>query len=133
MSASATSDDYSEPYWEALRQKRLMLPRCQECRFVALPAGPVCPNCLSSNLVWEPGSGKGSIVAFVEYHHSFDPAIKLPLPYNVALVRLEEGPTVITNIVGADFSELKNDMAVRAEFEELDKETTLLKFRLAGE
>lgn len=70
-------------------------------------------------------------MAFVEYHHAFDPSFKLAPPYNVALVQLEEGPCLITNIIVDDVSQVINEMPVLAEFEESQGDVTLLKFRPA--
>jgi len=123
--STTSSDPYSAPYWQGLRERKVLLPRCQDCGRATLPAGPCCPNCLSERLQWEAASGRGRVVAYAEYHHAFDPALADTLPYNVALVQLEEGPSLITNIVCDDISEITNDMPVRACFVDVGEETIL--------
>ena len=86
-------------YWQALAEGRLVFQRCRKCGHAWLPARTECTGCLSDEVGWEQASGRGRIVSWVIYHHAFNKAFRDRLPYNVAVVELEEGPRLITNIV----------------------------------
>jgi len=93
-------NEVNRPYWEALGQGRLTFQRCH-CGHAWLPARRECPQCLSDRIHWEQAGGKGKLVSWVVYHIAYNDAFKDRLPYNVAVVELDEGPRLITNIVDA--------------------------------
>ena len=121
--------DYAAPHEAALREGRIVMQRCDDCGVITYPAGPCCHACLSPALTWAEMSGRGTLWAYVIYHHAFHPAFADKLPYNVALVRLEEGPQMIAGITGASNDELRNGMALVARFEPQPDGSSLLKFR----
>jgi uncharacterized OB-fold protein len=88
------------PYWQALDEGHLVVARC-DCGHAFLPPRPLCPRCLQAAWRWERASGKGRLVSWVVYHTAYHPAYADRLPYNVALVELDEGPRLITNLVDA--------------------------------
>src|SRR4051812_19124125 len=88
--------DLTRPYWEALGDGKLMFLRC-ECGHAFLPARRECPSCLSDKLKWEQAAGGGKLISWVVYHIAYNEAFKDKLPYNVAVVELDEGPRLITN------------------------------------
>jgi uncharacterized OB-fold protein len=90
-------NETSRPYWDALREGHLVVQRCANGH-AWLPARKHCPACLSADVRWERASGRGRIVSWVVYHHAYHPAFEGRLPYNVALVQLDEGPRLLTNI-----------------------------------
>jgi hypothetical protein len=92
----------SQPYWDALKVGRLTFQRCRKCSHAWLPPRAECPGCLASEPEWTAASGKGRVISWVIYHHAYHEAFKEKLPYNVALVELDEGPRLITNIVNPD-------------------------------
>jgi uncharacterized OB-fold protein len=75
--------------------------RCRACGRAWLPAREACPECLSPAWDREVSSGSGRLVSWVVYHTAFDPSVADRLPYNVAVVELDEGPRLITNLVGS--------------------------------
>jgi len=89
----------SRPYWDSLRQGRLTFQRCRKCGHAWLPPRAECPECLAAEWDWADASGKGRVISWVVYHHAYHEAFHDRLPYNVALVELDEGPRLITNIV----------------------------------
>lgn len=89
----------TKPYWDALKEGRLVFTRCQSCGHGWLPARSECPRCLSDRWEWVPASGRGKVVSWVVYRHAYHEAFKSKLPYTVAVVELDEGPRLITNIV----------------------------------
>jgi uncharacterized OB-fold protein len=102
------------PYWRALEQGRLVFQRCGRCGNAWLPARTECPRCLAPEPHWEDASGRAKLVSWVVYHHGYHEYYAARLPYNVAVVELEEGPRLISNIV-ADVAALRIDMPLRLE------------------
>jgi uncharacterized OB-fold protein len=89
--------ELNRPYWDALREGRLMFQRCG-CGHAWLPARRECPSCLRPGAHWECASGRGTLLSWVVYHTAYHPAFAERLPYHVALVQLEEGPRLLTRI-----------------------------------
>lgn len=92
--------DLSRPYWDALKDNRLLIQKCV-CGNSWLPARTHCPNCLATDWKWVPSAGTGRLISWVVYHTSYHDAFKDRLPYNVALIELDEGPRLIANMVDA--------------------------------
>jgi uncharacterized OB-fold protein len=91
----------AEEYGRALEQGTLIFQHCDACGSVWLPPFESCPRCLSPEPGWRIASGRGQIISWVVYHHVYHDAFRDREPYNVALVELDEGPRMITNIVGS--------------------------------
>ena len=91
-------DSINRPFWEGLAEGKLLFQACR-CGHRWLPARAFCPACLKATWTWQAAIGRGRIRSGVVYHHAYHPAFKDRLPYNVALVELEEGPRLLTNIL----------------------------------
>lgn len=120
--------ELTRPYWEALAQGRLMFQRC-DCGHAWLPARGECPQCLSDKVHWENAAGTGKLISWVVYHMAYSDAFKDKLPYNVAVVELDEGPRLITNMLGPHEA-LACDAPVRLAVEVVDGQA-LARFALA--
>ncbi len=92
----------SEPYWQGLAEGELRFQRCGACGHSWLPARGECPNCLKPEGQWLKARGTGRLISWTVYHIAHHPAFADRLPYNVAIVELDEGPRLITNIVNPD-------------------------------
>lgn len=120
----------SRPFWDNCRKHQLALPFCMDCSKPHLPAGPVCPFCLSDRLEWRPVSGKGVVSTWVVIHKAWFPAFAADIPYNVVQVELAEGPRLTAKIVGLNGRPIDVGDRVRVDFEDVDDELTLPVFRL---
>ncbi|SFU11390.1 OB-fold domain-containing protein [Mesorhizobium sp. YR577] len=88
------------PMWESIERERLELMVCSQCDTFRYPPAPICAKCLSMEAEWKAVSGRGKIVSWVVFHRKyFD---DFPPPYNATTVRLEEGPLIVTNLVGTE-------------------------------
>lgn len=125
-----TSDN--APYWESARRHALELQQCTACGAFRYPPGQYCPRCLSDSYEWRPVSGKGTIYSFIIVYQRYDPSFAQDLPYNVAVVELEEGPRLITNVVGCRNEDLQVGMPVVITYEDVTEEFTLPKFQPAS-
>ena len=92
----------TEPFWTGLDEGELRFQRCGTCSHAWLPAREECPRCLSDDVGWQPSAGRGRIISWVVYHAAVHPSFADRVPYNVAVVELDEGPRMITNILAPD-------------------------------
>ena len=121
--------DFNRPFWEGTHRREYRLQQCNSCGKVWAPNGPVCPHCFSADYQWKKVSGRGKIASWVVFHKLYHPAFAADIPYNVAFVELEEGPRVISNIVGIANDKLKIGLPVEVVFEDVNDEITIPKFR----
>jgi uncharacterized protein len=124
-------DPITEPYWDSLKAHAMRLQRCGSCgRFVFFPRA-LCPFCFSDALTWTPVSGRGVVHAFTVPHRHPSPAFQPDLPYVVALVELEEGPRLMTNLIDVppDPAQIAVGMPVEVVYHDVTPEVTLPKFR----
>jgi uncharacterized OB-fold protein len=87
------------PYWESLKKGVLSYQCCAHCKHAFLPPRSECPNCLQDNLSWKAASGKAKLISWVVFHIAYHKAFESRLPYNVAVVELEEGPRLLSNVI----------------------------------
>jgi len=120
----------SLPYWQAAREHRLALPKCDECQKFWFPPSRACPHCLSSKFSFENASGKGKVFSFVTFHRVYRPAFTQDVPYVVALIELDEGPRLLSNIMGVTHDQVKCEMRVQVVFDDYDEEISIPKFKL---
>jgi uncharacterized OB-fold protein len=92
----------SEPFWDGCRRGELRLQRCAGCGRFWFPPGRFCPECWGRDWAWEPTGGRGRVHSFVVYRRAYRPVFKDRLPYAVAVVELEEGPRLLTTLVGVE-------------------------------
>ena len=120
-------------YWEAAKDHRFIIQKCKECgEFQFYPRG-VCSHCLSSDLDWQEASGKAEIYSFSINYRAPHPGFADATPFVLALVTLEEGPRMMTNITECEQTPeaLELDMALEVVFEDISDEISLPKFRPA--
>lgn len=118
----------NEPHWQGLKDGALKFQQCEACGHAWLPTREDCPNCLHHGYRWQDASGRGTLVSWVVYHVVFNKAFADRVPYNVAVVELEEGPRAITNIVNPEDG-LRADRPVELVIEQ-DEGISLARFRL---
>ena len=116
------------PFYEGAARRELRVQRCRGCGALRFPARALCSNCLSSDAEWVPVSGRGEIYSFNVMHQVYHPGFAAEVPYAVVLVKLEEGPKMVSNVVGIDAHAVRIGMPVRVVFEPLSDEITLPKF-----
>lgn len=121
-----TSSD--RPFWEAARRHELMAYRCLNCGTFYSQVTE-CVNCDNPRMNWVKVSGRGQVFTFCIFHQLYHPAWKDDLPYNVAWVKLEEGPILLGNITDCPNEDIYIEMPVEVVFEDITKEITLPKFR----
>ena len=89
------------PFWDALREGRLILQRCGDCGRARYPVAPVCPHCAGRSWDWQPLSGSGTVHSWIRYHRGYLPEFEPLMPYDVVCVALDGGPTMFARLTGA--------------------------------
>jgi uncharacterized OB-fold protein len=117
-------------FWEGARAGELRLQKCLACSHAYFPPRPFCPKCASREVTVFRASGQAVLYSYVIHHRAvpgFTP------PYAIAVVELEEGPRMMTNIVGCEQTpqSLQLDMALEVVFERMNDEISLPLFRPA--
>jgi uncharacterized OB-fold protein len=97
----------SKPFWDAAKQGRFLIKRCNACGEPHWYPRTMCPFCHSTDTAWMESKGEGAIYTFSVMRRN------TPVPYVISYVTLDEGPAVLTNIIDADFDKLRIGDRVR--------------------
>ncbi len=124
-------DDPNRPHWEGALAGELRLQQCAGCGLHRFPARRHCAGCGSQESHWTAVSGRGTVWSHCLFHKAYFPGFSGELPYNVVLVKLEEGALLYSNLVGVPNERIRIGMAVEAHFERVSDEVALVKFRAA--
>jgi hypothetical protein len=116
------------PFWTAAKENRLVIPRCRTCDNTWFPPTHVCPSCGADNYAWVEASGRGKVFSFVVIHRIYHPGFADKVPYVVAVIELDEGPRLISNVVGVAPDLVRCDMPVRVVFDERRRDMTIPQF-----
>ncbi len=124
-----TPTKISQPFWDSCKAQAMKLQQCDACAtFIFYPVY-ICPECASRQLSWRAVSGRGSIYTYTVAAKSVFEEIEGPAI--VALIELEEGAMMTTNVVNADPAEVRIGLPVRLCYERVSDEITLPAFEPA--
>jgi uncharacterized OB-fold protein len=119
--------ELSKPHWDGCRQAVLRVQRCRDCsRCVFIPQ-PLCSHCQADALDWVESSGRGTLYSFTVVHRPQRPEFEVP--YTVAIVELDEGFYMLTNLVDCPPDEIEIGMPVEVSYRRMSDEITLPMFR----
>lgn len=125
-------DEDIKPFWEACRRHEFVLWRCKVCGSWYFPPS-LCRKDHNEpffgNMEWARASGKGKVFTFVIAHRPYHPGFRDEVPYVFAMIELDEGPMIGSNIVGCNPYDVRIGMPVEVVFEDATEEFTLPKFR----
>jgi uncharacterized OB-fold protein len=116
-------------YWDGCRSEKLLVQRCQACGQVQFYPRSICTTCGSQELELIESSGRGVVFTFSVCHRPATPAYADRLPYVVALVDIEEGVRLMTNILDCDVDQVRIGMNVEVCFETLADDVVVPQFR----
>jgi uncharacterized OB-fold protein len=118
-------------FWAGTKEGELRVQRCDDCRHVYFPPRPFCPKCASRKVSAVKASGRATLYSYIISHR---PAPGFAAPYAIAVVELEEGPRMMTNIIGCPQTPeaLQLDMKLEAVFEKQTDAITLPFFKPVG-
>ena len=125
-------DRDSLPFWDAARQRQLVVQKCSTCGTFRWPPGPICFRCQSIAVEWMPSSGRGHVYSWIVVHQALA-GFEDEVPYAVVVVDLDDAPGVrlYGHLVGCKPENIYGNMPVSAFFEDATSEITLVKFRPA--
>ena len=123
----------AKPFWDGLSEQKLLIPKCNKCNHLFMYPKAYCPNngCFSDDLSWEHVSGRGKVYSFTVVHRSADvrfQEIASQNPYVFALIELDEGPKLISNLINCEIDSIAIGASVQIIFEKINSDITLPKF-----
>lgn len=117
----------TKPFWDATAEGRLTLKRCNSCGQPIWYPRSLCPECGSFDTEWFDASGQGTVYSFTVNHHGYGPYSGMK--FVIAYVELDEGPRMLTNIVGVDPAEVSIGQRVTVVFDDTGEGSALPRFR----
>lgn len=119
----------TEAYWQGCKDHKLLIQSCGNCGTFQFYPRCICTNCISDNLNWVTASGRATIISYTIMHRSVSKAYCVDGPQVLAIVRLEEGPQMMSHVVECDEEKLSIGMAVEVAFEDWTDDITMPVFR----
>ncbi len=122
----------TQHFWDGTRAGELRLQRCDDCQHIYFPPRPFCPACASHTVSVFTASGRATLASYVI---NYRPHPAWNEPYSIAIVELEEGPRMMSNVVGCPQTPeaLQLDMPLQVTFEVVDEEISLPLFTPASD
>lgn len=103
----------TQAFWDAAAAGKLLVKACTACGEVHHYPRALCPFCFSDKTEWRTASGQGTI-------YSYSVMRRAPVPYAIAYVTLDEGTTMMTNLVDCDFDAIRIGQRVKVVFQPTD-------------
>ena len=125
----ALHPELTKPFWEAAKRRELIIPRCKSCGELFWYPRELCPNCAAMNIEWQRVTGKGRVYTFTVVRQPQDAEFNEDVPYIYAIIQMDEGIRMISNVVGCPVEDVKIDMPVEVTFDDVTPEWTLPKFK----
>ena len=118
----------TEEYWKAAKRHELFLQRCNACEEVIYFPRVMCYRCLSEDLGWFKSTGLGAVYSFTIIHQVAHQGFEVDVPYVYAIIDLDDGARMISNVVNIDPSAVQVGMRVKVTFDDVTSEISIPKF-----
>jgi uncharacterized OB-fold protein len=125
-------DPETQPFWDAARAGTLLIRHCGDCGRYHFYPRPFCPVCWSTNVEWAEASGRATLYTWSVVRRNDLPPFGERVPYVAAVVDLDEGPRMMTNVVDCDFDALEIGMPLEVLFQQISEDVTIPVFRPLG-
>jgi uncharacterized OB-fold protein len=106
----------SEPFFDAAREERLLIQKCSACNVYQFYPRKICVHCGSSDVEWVDASGKGNVHTYTVIHQQGMPGWRDEVPFVAAIIDLEEGVRMTSNVVDVDPASMTIGMPVEVTF-----------------
>jgi uncharacterized protein len=126
-----TPDFETQPFWDGCKDGKFLIRHCNACGRDHFYPRPFCPTCWSDDVAWKEASGGATLYTYSIVHVNDLPPFAERVPYVAAVVELDEGPRVMTNVEGVAFEDLRVDMPLVVEFKPISDDVTIPVFRAA--
>jgi uncharacterized OB-fold protein len=120
--------ELSLPFWEATRDRKLLLQWCTACEQPIFYPRAACPTCQGTTLEWREATGRGEVYAVTVEQRPTLSSWRQEQPFAVALITLEEGVRMISNVIGCPVDDVAVGMAVVVSWEPLSDGRNLPQF-----
>ena len=127
-----TPDLETQPFWDGCRERRFLIRHCNACGEDHFYPRPFCPKCWSDDVEWFEASGKATLYTWSVVHRNDLPPFHERVPYVAAVVDIEEGPRMMTNVVDCEFDALEIGMALEAVYFPTSEDVTIVQFKPAA-
>ncbi len=118
----------SMPYWQATTRGELLIQRCRDCKEYQFYPRGICSNCFNGKIDWVRSSGKGTVWTYTITRQNRTPGFD-DGPYVLALIELEEGVKMFSNVVGCDPFEVQIGMEVEVTFQRATRDISVPFFK----
>jgi hypothetical protein len=112
-------------FWEAAKERRLLIRHCLECDAYSYYPRPFCPACWSERVEWHEAAGEGTLYTWSVIYSNDQPPFSDRVPYVAAIVDLAEGPRMMTNVVDCAFDDLRVGMRLQVTFQPISDDYTI--------
>lgn len=119
----------TRPYWEGCKSHELRIQRCAACGHYQFYPRLYCTACMSDTVEWVKASGGGKVLSFTIVYRPVTQAFAADVPYVVALITLDEGPQLMSNVLGCPPEKVHIGMPVEVTFEDWTEEISVPKFK----
>ena len=119
----------TRPYWDGCKQHELRIQQCAACGHSQFYPRLYCTACMSERVEWVKASGRGTVLSFTIVYRPVTQAFAAEVPYVVALITLDEGPQLMSNVVGCAPEQVYIGMPVEVTFEDWTEEISVPKFK----
>ena len=117
-------------YWQAAKEGRLVFQKCRDCGHVQFPPRHHCESCWKAELDWTQSAGSGEVESFTIVRRAPLPDFRDKVPYVVAAIAVEEGPRMLTNLVGDNALDVAVGDKVKVTFQPDEDGEILPQFKL---
>ena len=117
-------------FWEGCKRHQLLLQKCTQCETQQFYPRMICSTCSARSLDWVESSGNGTVLTWTIVRHPVSEAYADDVPYVIALIKLQEGPTMMSQIIDCDPESVQSGMRVEVSFQDWTDEISMPVFRL---
>ena len=122
----------TKPFWDGCKEGRFLIRHCNACGADHYYPRPFCPTCWSDDVAWKEASGRATLYTYSVVHVNDLPPFGERVPYVAAIVELEEGPRVMTNVEGVEHDALQIGMPLVVDYKPISDDITIAIFRPAS-
>jgi uncharacterized OB-fold protein len=123
----------TKPFWEGCRQGQLLLQKCDQCGAQQFYPRMICTSCSARSLQWVESSGSGTVVSWTIVRHPVSEAYADDVPYVIALIKLQEGPTMMSQIIDCEPESVHCGMQVSVCFQDWTDDVSMPMFRVRSD
>jgi len=123
----------NQPYWDGLREHRLLVQRCSGCGKLRHYPRPMCDACYAMTYTWEEIEPRGTVYSWTVSHHPFHPGFKRDLPYVTVTADLRTGIRLQAVLAGDQTAALEIGAPLVVDFIDVDDKLTLPCVRMAAQ